>query len=110
MFTKVCKISELQEGELSRFDIGELALLVVRFDGKIFVTNSICTHEEADLSLGMFSEGIVTCPLHRARFRVDDGEVLSGPDEGLPGEIAKLKTYVVKAEDGVVYADLPQKD
>ena len=39
MFTKVCKISELQEGELSRFDIGELALLVVRFDGKIFVTS-----------------------------------------------------------------------
>jgi 3-phenylpropionate/trans-cinnamate dioxygenase ferredoxin component len=106
MFSEVCKISDLREGELNRFDIGDLALLVAKFDGKVFVTNSICTHEEADLSLGMFNEGVVTCPLHRARFRIDDGEVLSGPDEGLPGEIARLRTYNTKIEDGRVLAEL----
>jgi 3-phenylpropionate/trans-cinnamate dioxygenase ferredoxin component len=106
MYSEVCKLSDLREEELNRFDIGDLALLVVKFDDKVFVTNSICTHEEADLSLGMFNEGVVTCPLHRARFRIDDGQVLSGPDEGIPGEIATLKTYKSKIEDGRVLAEL----
>jgi nitrite reductase/ring-hydroxylating ferredoxin subunit len=106
MFTAVCKVSDLQEGELYRFDIGELPLLVVRFGGKIFATNSICTHEEADLSLGMFGEGVVTCPLHRAKFRIESGEVLSGPDGGPPSEIPRLKVYVTKIENGELFVDL----
>ncbi len=56
-------------------------LLVVRFDGAVFVTDSICTHEEADLSLGMFDSGVVKCPLHGAKFKVNSGEVVSGPEE-----------------------------
>ena len=110
MFSEVCKLSDLREGELNRFDIGDLALLIVQFGGKVFVTNSNCTHEEADLSLGMFNEGVVTCPLHRARFRIEDGEVLSGPDEGLPDEIAKLRTYHAKIEDGRVLVEFGSKD
>ena len=59
------------------------SLLVVQFQGSDFVTDSTCTHEEADLSLGMFSDGVVTCPLHRARFKVESGDVISGPDGGI---------------------------
>jgi nitrite reductase/ring-hydroxylating ferredoxin subunit len=110
MFKRVCKISDLQEDELYRFDVEETPLLVVKFGGSVFVTNSICTHEEADLSLGMFDSGVVTCPLHRARFQVEDGKVLSGPDGGPADEISKLRVYLTKIEDGEVFADLTQND
>jgi len=106
MFTPVCKTSELQEGEFSRFDVQDRPLLVVAFGGSYFVTDSICTHEEADLSLGMFSGGVITCPLHRAKFKVQSGEVISGPDDGSPDSIKNLRVYQTKVENGELYADL----
>lgn len=106
MFAPICKIDELQEGELYRFDVHDKPLLVVKFEGNFFVTNSICTHEEADLSLGMFGDGIVTCPLHRAKFKIQSGEVVSGPDGTSPESIQKLTVYAIKAENGQLYADI----
>ncbi len=106
MFTRICKVSEIQEGELYRFDVRDKALLVVRFQGSFFVTDSTCTHEEADLSLGMFSGGVVSCPLHRARFDVETGDVIAGPDGGPPTVISKLKTYSTRIEGGELLADL----
>ncbi|HXQ92872.1 MAG TPA: Rieske 2Fe-2S domain-containing protein [Nitrososphaerales archaeon] len=106
MFTRICKVSEIRDDELYRFDVKDKALLVVQFQGSYFVTDSTCTHEEADLSLGMFSDGVVTCPLHRARFKVESGDVVSGPDGGSDTEIPKLKAYTTRVEDGELWADL----
>jgi 3-phenylpropionate/trans-cinnamate dioxygenase ferredoxin component len=106
MFTRICKISEIQGDELYRFDVKDKALLVVQFQGSFFVTDSTCTHEEADLSLGMFSEGVVTCPLHRARFKMETGEVISGPDGVSDTEIPKLKAYSNRVEGEELWADL----
>jgi 3-phenylpropionate/trans-cinnamate dioxygenase ferredoxin component len=89
-----------------RFDVVNKALLVVKSAGKFFATDSICTHEEADLSLGMFSDGVISCPLHNAKFRVNSGEVLSGPDGSSPDKISKLKVYGTKVENGELYVDL----
>ena len=106
MFTFICKTTEISEGELYRFDVGEKPLLVTIFDGSYFVTDSICTHEEADLTLGMFSSGTLTCPLHRAKFDVTTGTVLSGPDGSEPSSIPSLKVYPSKVENGDLFADL----
>lgn len=106
MFTAICKIADLNDGELCRFDIQDKALLVVKLGQSIFVSDSICTHEEADLSLGMFSDGIVTCPLHRAKFKIRSGEVVSGPDGGPPSEIARLRVYSTKIDKGELFADI----
>lgn len=106
MFKTICKVSELNEGELYRFDVQDKALLVVKFSESIFVSDTICTHEEADLSLGIFRDGIITCPLHGAKFRVEDGEVVSGPDGGPPSEITRLRVYLTKIENGELLADI----
>jgi len=106
MFTRICKISEVHEGELFRFDVMDKALLVVQFRGSFFVTDSTCTHEEADLFLGMFNSGVVTCPLHRAKFDVETGEVIAGPDGSPPTEIPRLKAYPTRIEDEEIWADL----
>jgi 3-phenylpropionate/trans-cinnamate dioxygenase ferredoxin component len=106
MFVPVCKVIDIQEGELLRFDVKNKALLVVKFQGDFYVTDSTCTHEEADLSLGMFSNGVVTCPLHRARFDVENGRVISGPDGSPSSDISKIKVYSTKIEDGEIWADI----
>jgi nitrite reductase/ring-hydroxylating ferredoxin subunit len=107
MFVPICNMLELgEEGELYRFDIQDRALLVVRFDGAVFVTDSICTHEEADLSLGMFDSGVVKCPLHGAKFKVNSGEVVSGPEEDPTEKIPDLRVYQARIENNEVFANL----
>ena len=106
MFTFICRTSEISEGELYRFDIQDKVLLVTLFDGNFVVSDSICTHEEADLSLGMFSSGILTCPLHRAKFDINTGIVIAGPDGAEPASIPRLKIYPSKEEKGELWANL----
>lgn len=106
MFVKICNVSEIQEGELFRYDVSERPLLVTRLGERYFVTDSICTHEEADLSLGTLYDQILTCPLHRARFKIESGEVIAGPDDGEPASIPKLRTYNTRIENDVLFADL----
>jgi 3-phenylpropionate/trans-cinnamate dioxygenase ferredoxin component len=106
VYTRVCKVSEIQEGELYRFDAGEHPLLVTRSADKFIVTKAICTHEEADLTLGILSEGVITCPLHQARFDLESGAVLSGPDGDSPDSIPSLRVYVTRVENGDLFADI----
>ena len=106
VFTRICKISEIQDAELYRYEIGEKTLLVARSEGKFEVTGAVCTHEEADLTLGIFTGKTITCPLHQAKFNLESGAVLSGPDGHSPDSIPALKIYSTKVENGDLFADL----
>lgn len=106
VFTRICKTSEIQDGELYRCEVGEKTLLVARSEGKFVVTGAVCTHEEADLTLGIFSGKTITCPLHQAKFSIDSGAVISGPDGDSPDSIPALKVYSTKVENGELFADL----
>src|SRR5579872_1558173 len=105
MFVMVCKIADVSEGSLARFDVQSKELLVTRIGESYFVTATWCTHEEADLSLGIISsEGVVTCPLHQARFDlVQRGTVLEGPSSEDPSTIPRLRTYDTRVEDGELW-------
>ena len=106
MFTRICKISEIQDAELYRYEVGEKTLLVARSGREICGNGAVCTHEEADLTLGIFSGKTITCPLHQAKFSLDSGEVLSGPNGDSPDSIPALKVYSTKVENGESFADL----
>lgn len=106
VFARICNISEIQDGELYRFEVGERTLLVTRISGRVLVTAAICTHEEADLTLGIFQGKTITCPLHQARFDLESGNVLRGPDGSSAGSIKPLKVFDTKIENGEVFANI----
>lgn len=106
MYSRICKESEISEGELYRFDVDERPLLVTKIAGKFRVTRAICTHEEADLSLGILLGTLITCPLHQAKFDLETGQVISGPDGDSPDSISKLRVFSVKVENGDLLVDL----
>lgn len=106
LFTRICSVSDLQENELYRYEVGDRTLLVARIDRRIVVTDAICTHEEADLTLGIFTGRTVTCPLHQAKFDLESGAVLSGPNGDAASSIPELKVYNTKIENGNLLADL----
>lgn len=82
------------------FDFEQKQLLITNLNGKIYATDRICTHAEADLSTGFLTEEGVKCPLHFSIFNLEDGKPQNPPAE-LP-----LKTYNVKIEQNEIYVEV----
>jgi 3-phenylpropionate/trans-cinnamate dioxygenase ferredoxin component len=93
----VCKTDQLKKGEMIDFDYKDKRILLANLNGKIYATDRICTHAEADLSTGILNEEGVTCPLHLSTFNLETGVPLNLPAE------KPLKTYNVKIEQNEIY-------
>ena len=87
-------------------DVGDKYLMIVKEGSNVFVADSLCTHEEADLSLGILSGVVIACPLHGAKFDLRTGEVQEGPSGTDRTTIPNLRTYKVKIENDDVTADI----
>ena len=99
-WVKACNKNEVGNGELFSFDHKEKKILLANFNGKVFATDRICTHEEADLSTGMLSEEGVRCPLHLSVFNLQTGEPQNPPAENA------LKTYNIKINENEIFVEV----
>ncbi len=97
---KACSIDKVQNGQLHKFTHATKQILLANFNGKIFATDLICTHAEADLSTGMLSEEGIRCPLHLSVFNLETGEPQSPPAE------KPLQTYNVKIDQNEIYVEV----
>jgi 3-phenylpropionate/trans-cinnamate dioxygenase ferredoxin subunit len=82
------------------FDVEEKKLLITNLGGKLFATDRICTHAEADLSTGFLSELGVRCPLHLSVFNLENGTPQNPPAE------TALKIYNVKIDHNEIYVEV----
>ena len=109
MYVKVCADSEIrEEGVMYRFEVDGRAIMIAKLDneGIYFAASPTCTHQEADLSLGILSGSQITCPLHQAKFDIRTGKVIEGPDGEEAESISTLETFATKVENGVIWVDL----
>ena len=97
---KACTLDQVKTGQLFGFSHNDKKILLANQKGKIYATDLICTHADADLSTGFLSEEGVRCPLHLSVFNLQ-----SGKPENLPAEIP-LKTYNVKIEQNEIYVEV----
>jgi nitrite reductase/ring-hydroxylating ferredoxin subunit len=66
------------EGELKQFRVDEVALLVIRREGRRAVLGDRCSHLGSPLSEGALEGECVICPRHSSAFSVIDGSVRRG--------------------------------
>ncbi len=99
-WVSVCKSGELGKGEMLDFDYEDKKILVANLDGKVYASDRMCTHADADLSTGILTEEGVTCPLHLSTFNLKNGV-----PENLPAEVP-LKIYNVKIEQNEIYIEV----
>lgn len=99
-WVRACAASELKKGEMLDLDYQDKKILLANIDGRVFATDRICTHAEADLGTGILSEEGVTCPLHLSTF-----DLKTGVPQNLPAEVP-LKTYNVKIEQNEIYVEV----
>jgi nitrite reductase/ring-hydroxylating ferredoxin subunit len=97
---KACILDQVKKGQLFGFSHDDKKILLANQNGKIYATDLICTHAEADLSTGFLSEEGVRCPLHLSVFNLENGT-----PQNLPAEIP-LKVYNVKIEQNEIYVEI----
>src|SRR5258708_4053467 len=101
-FQKVCRASEVPEGEGKTVEVKGKLIAVFHADGQFCAIDDTCPHMGASLSGGYVENGIVTCPWHAWRFRLADGAWADNPR-------IKIGCYPVRVEKDEVQVglDLP---
>ena len=94
--------SDFPEGAARCVDAGGMAALVVRRNGVLCAIADVCTHAGGPLHEGPLDGGVVTCPWHASRFRIDTGQALRGP------ATFPQPTFTVREADGQVSLKLRQ--
>ncbi|MFB9947969.1 non-heme iron oxygenase ferredoxin subunit [Rhizobium puerariae] len=102
IWTDLCGIDEVGEGEAKAFLIGPKRLCAVNDGQNFFVVDDLCTHGVAYLSEGYCDteECVLECPLHGGLFDYRDGSAQGDPAE------KPVRSYAVLVEGNRVKVKL----
>ena len=62
---------------MRRFDFGAQTFAIYRAGGKVYATDGLCTHEQADLCDGLVMDHVIECPMHNGRFDIRTGRAFA---------------------------------
>lgn len=99
-FQSVMPSADLVEGQPKAVIQGNLQLLLVRLEGRVFAVENLCTHDDVPLSEGTCEAGEIVCPRHGARFCLRTGEVLSPP------AFQDLRSFAVRELEGRIEVEI----
>ena len=97
---RVCRVGDLKEGESGTVSVGRKVIAVFRSGDAFFAIDNMCPHMGAELSGGFVENGIVTCPWHYWRFRLNDGAWADNPR-------IKIGSYPVHIVEGEIHVEVP---
>ena len=98
-YVKVMKEEELPIGKSAIISAGEDEIALFNYKGKYYAVANKCPHRGAPLGEGRIEEGIVICPNHEWRFKLENGANMQNPELFIP-------TYPVKVRNENIYIGL----
>lgn len=103
-WTRLCDSADVLPGEAHVAWFGDVPLLVVNHEGQFYALEDRCSHDDFNLSDGVYDPqaGQVECVLHGARFDVRSGQALCPP------AYAPVKKYPVKLDAGALWVREPE--
>jgi nitrite reductase/ring-hydroxylating ferredoxin subunit/uncharacterized membrane protein len=78
-FTAVAASTAIPDNSMKRARQDDVDVLLVRQRGRVCALAHPCGHMGGPLSEGTLKDGSVVCPWHGSEFRLDDGQVITGP-------------------------------
>ena len=76
--------------------VGNIAVLLCRFEGKVFALENCCSHADQPLAGGVVRNGWIACPFHGSRFDLATGEPLNPP------ATCPVRTFAAREADGAI--------
>ncbi|WP_406313839.1 Rieske (2Fe-2S) protein [Streptosporangium sp. NBC_01639] len=85
----LAKAGDIPEGGGKVFK-GDKVVVTQPKAGEFKAFSSVCTHRGCDVA--SVSEGVINCPCHGSKFKIEDGSVVNGPaDKPLPEKAIKVE-------------------
>jgi len=101
-FTTVAKIGAIAPGSGAAFAVNERLVAVFNLgEGRYHAIDDLCPHMGASLAEGDVTQGVVTCPWHAWRFRVEDGTWCDNPR-------IKTRTFEVRVVGDEIQVCVPK--
>lgn len=94
-WTYAIDLTLMKEGELTVAEVNGQSLLLLRKGNEVVCYQNSCAHLGLPLDMGVFENGILTCPHHGFQFAIDSGECLTVPQ-------VQLQTYAVRVRENLV--------
>ena len=98
-YVKVMSEEDLPIGKSAIISAGEDEIALFNYKGKYYAVANKCPHRGAPLGEGRIEEGIVICPNHEWRFKLENGANMQNPELFIP-------TYPVKTRNDHIYIGL----
>ena len=98
-YVKVMSEEDLPIGKSAIISAGEDEIALFNYKGKYYAVTNKCPHRGAPLGEGRIEEGIVICPNHEWRFKLESGANMQNPELFIP-------TYPVKVKKENIYIGL----
>lgn len=95
-WTDVAAFDEVPDGQLTRIEMKDSPVVLLREGTRIYAGSATCTHVGGPLDEGDFDGTCVTCPWHGSVFDLRDGRVVHGP------ATSTIQAYETRVENGTV--------
>ncbi len=98
-YVKIMPEEDLPIGKSAIISAGEDEIALFNYKGKYYAVANKCPHRGSPLGEGRIEEGIVICPGHEWRFKLESGANMQNPELFIP-------TYPVKVKSDNIYIGL----
>ena len=98
-YVKIMPEEDLPIGKSAIISAGEAEIALFNYKGKYYAIANKCPHRGSPLGEGRIEEGIVICPGHEWRFKLESGANMQNPELFIP-------TYPVKTKNDNIYIGL----
>lgn len=96
-FIRVANTTDVPPGTLRSFEVNGERILIANWQGTLFATQDLCTHDNGTLSDGTLVDGQIECPRHGGRFDPATGAATQMP------AMFPIKTFPVKVEGASIW-------
>ena len=78
---RVAATGDVKEGHPFCVTANGKALALFRVGNEFFALDNTCPHAGGPLCEGTLKDGLVACPWHGSKFKIETGEVVQGPSK-----------------------------
>jgi len=100
----VAEVGDIPENEGRSFPLDGTVIGLFHSGGEYFAISDFCPHQGASLSGGYVEDGMVMCPWHAWKFRLNDGAWADAPQSPV-----RCASYPIRITGSTIEVGIPER-